>query len=90
MSAAGTRARSRVRRARGGARLSPAAAIEAFTVCRTPIVEAAQRWAGELNAGEREAAPTLARLSRFFDATLLSMVHALEQHTNTVASRTPW
>jgi excisionase family DNA binding protein len=59
--------------------LSPAAAIEAFTVCRAPIVEAAQHWAGEVKAGDREAVSTLARVSRFFDATLLSMVRALER-----------
>jgi excisionase family DNA binding protein len=57
--------------------LTPAATIEAFTVCRAPIVEAAQRWAAEV--GSRGAATTaLARLSHFFDAALLSMVSVLE------------
>lgn len=59
--------------------LSPADAVEAFTVCRLPIVEAAEAWAGQATPGDPEALEALARVSRFFDATLLSMVQALER-----------
>jgi hypothetical protein len=58
--------------------LSPAAAIEAFTVCRAPVMQAAQRWAAEVGAGGALATGLLARVSHFFDAALLSMVAALE------------
>lgn len=58
--------------------LSPAAAVEAFTVCRAPIVAAAEQWAGQASTGDHEAVAILSRVSRFFDETLLSMVRALE------------
>jgi excisionase family DNA binding protein len=65
--------------------LSPAAAIEAFTLCRAPIVQAAERWVGEphastpaAHASAPETHATLARVSRFFDAALLSMVETLD------------
>ena len=59
--------------------LSPAAAIEAFTICRAPIVETARRWATDLGAFDPQAAEALARVNRFFDEALLSMVASLEQ-----------
>jgi excisionase family DNA binding protein len=81
--------------------LSPAAAIEAFTVCRAPIVEAAQHWASTVQAGnhtrntvdhtasarEREPHHLLARVYRFFDATLMSMVQTLEDGPNARRAR---
>jgi hypothetical protein len=59
--------------------LSPAMAVEAFTVCRAPILDAAQRWAAETAAPGRDTSTQLARVSRFFDEALLSMLAAREQ-----------
>jgi excisionase family DNA binding protein len=61
--------------------LSPAMAVEAFTVCRAPILETAQRWAAETAAHGTEATSELARVCRFFDEALLSMLAALERQT---------
>ncbi|MCC7372469.1 MAG: hypothetical protein IT306_28915 [Chloroflexi bacterium] len=61
-----------------GLGLSTAAAVEAFCLCRAPILEATQRWAAETMGGGHQTADVLTRVSQFFDATLLSMVAALE------------
>ena len=57
--------------------LTPAAAVEAFTVCRAPLMEAAERWSREVGVNHPDALALLARLSRFLDATLLALVAAL-------------
>lgn len=62
--------------------LSPAMAVEAFTVCRAPILEATQRWATETAPPGSEAASELPRVGRFFDEALLSMLAALEPLTS--------
>jgi excisionase family DNA binding protein len=62
--------------------LTPAKAVEAFTVCRAPILETAQRWATESVARGSDATDELARVGHFFDETLLSMLAALERVTS--------
>lgn len=58
--------------------LTPAMAVEAFTVCRAPILETAQQWATETFSHGSAAASELARVTRFFDEALLSMLAAME------------
>jgi excisionase family DNA binding protein len=58
--------------------LTPAMAVEAFTVCRAPILETAQQWASESATHAADATDQLARVTRFFDEALLSMLAALE------------
>ena len=59
--------------------LSPATAVEAFTLCRAPILETAQRWATEHVAHGTDAGREFARVVHFFDEALLSMLAALER-----------
>jgi hypothetical protein len=62
-------------------------ALEAFTVCRAPILETAHRWATESIARGSDATDELARVGHFFDQALLSMLAALERDTSLSTTR---
>jgi hypothetical protein len=65
----------------------PAAAIEAFTRCRAPILQALHQWLEDQPTRGPSFGWVLDRAHRFLDQALVSMVAAHESAAHTVAVR---